>query len=99
MKCPIDGATLAMAERHGVEIDYCPECRGIWLDRGELDRIIEAAAPGDGPRGGGRDHDDRPRHDEHEQRDRDDDSSHRRGEPKRKSRFSMLSDMLGGAED
>ena len=41
MKCPIDGTTLVMAERHGVEIDYCPECRGVWLDRGELDKIIE----------------------------------------------------------
>lgn len=44
MKCPIDGATLIMSERHGVEIDYCPECRGVWLDRGELDKIIEQAA-------------------------------------------------------
>ena len=33
-----------MAEKHGVEIDYCPECRGIWLDRGELDKIIERAS-------------------------------------------------------
>lgn len=41
MKCPVDGATLVMAERSGVEIDYCPECRGVWLDRGELDKIIE----------------------------------------------------------
>ena len=44
MKCPVCGATLLMSERHGVEIDYCPECRGIWLDRGELDKIIERAA-------------------------------------------------------
>ena len=44
MKCPIDGETLIMSERHGVEIDYCPKCRGVWLDRGELDKIIEAAA-------------------------------------------------------
>jgi Zn-finger nucleic acid-binding protein len=34
MKCPVDGATLVMADRQGVEIDYCPECRGVWLDRG-----------------------------------------------------------------
>lgn len=40
MKCPIDGTTLLIADRHGVEIDYCPECRGVWLDRGELDKII-----------------------------------------------------------
>ena len=41
MKCPVDGATLVIADRNGVEIDYCPECRGVWLDRGELDKIIE----------------------------------------------------------
>jgi Zn-finger nucleic acid-binding protein len=45
MKCPVDGAQLVMTERSGVEIDYCPECRGVWLDRGELDKIIERAAP------------------------------------------------------
>ena len=42
MKCPVcTGVDLKMAERQGVEIDYCPECRGVWLDRGELDKIIE----------------------------------------------------------
>lgn len=41
MKCPIDGAELVMTDRSGVEIDYCPQCRGVWLDRGELDKIIE----------------------------------------------------------
>ncbi len=41
MKCPIDGSDLVMTERQGIEIDYCPKCRGIWLDRGELDKIIE----------------------------------------------------------
>jgi Zn-finger nucleic acid-binding protein len=41
MKCPVDGADLMMTERQGVEIDYCPKCRGVWLDRGELDKIIE----------------------------------------------------------
>jgi len=43
MKCPTDNATLIMSERHGIEIDYCPECRGVWLDRGELDKIIDRA--------------------------------------------------------
>ena len=43
MKCPTDSATLVMSERGGVEIDYCPECRGVWLDRGELDKIIDRA--------------------------------------------------------
>lgn len=46
MKCPVCATVnLVMSERQGVEIDYCPECRGVWLDRGELDKIIERAAP------------------------------------------------------
>lgn len=48
MKCPVDDETLLMTQRDGVEIDYCPKCRGVWLDRGELDKIIEksiGAAP------------------------------------------------------
>jgi Zn-finger nucleic acid-binding protein len=45
MHCPIDGSQLVMTERSGVEIDYCPQCRGVWLDRGELDKIIERSAP------------------------------------------------------
>lgn len=44
MKCPNDDTTLVMTERNGVEIDYCPECRGVWLDRGELDKIIERSS-------------------------------------------------------
>lgn len=44
MKCPIDGSDLVMSERQGIEIDYCPQCRGVWLDRGELDKIIERSA-------------------------------------------------------
>lgn len=42
MKCPVcTSVNLVMSERQGIEIDYCPECRGVWLDRGELDKIIE----------------------------------------------------------
>ena len=41
MKCPNCDETLVMTERQGVEIDYCPKCRGVWLDKGELDKIIE----------------------------------------------------------
>ena len=44
MKCPIDNVDLVMSERQGVEIDYCPSCRGVWLDRGELDKLIERSA-------------------------------------------------------
>lgn len=45
MKCPIDDSELVMTDRQGIEIDYCPKCRGVWLDRGELDKIIERTAP------------------------------------------------------
>lgn len=44
MKCPIDSSNLVMTERSGIEIDYCPECRGVWLDRGELDKILDRAS-------------------------------------------------------
>lgn len=44
MKCPICEVDLVMSDRQGIEIDYCPKCRGIWLDRGELDKIIEKSA-------------------------------------------------------
>lgn len=44
MDCPVDGTTLQMTDRSGVEIDYCPQCRGVWLDRGELDKIIERSS-------------------------------------------------------
>lgn len=45
MKCPVcPDATLLMTDRQGVEIDYCPTCRGVWLDRGELDKLIELSA-------------------------------------------------------
>ncbi len=84
MDCPIDGTVLKMAERHGVEIDYCPECRGTWLDRGELDRIIEREIQAES---GGHTHDD-PGHFEGAK------------QPKKKSRFSFVTDLLaGGGED
>jgi uncharacterized protein len=54
MQCPHDQTVLQMTERQGIEIDYCPSCRGVWLDRGELDKIIDRAsapAPSAAPRG------------------------------------------------
>lgn len=45
MKCPhCTETTLVMTERQGIEIDYCPSCRGVWLDRGELDKLIERSS-------------------------------------------------------
>lgn len=61
MQCPICQVDLLMSEKQGIEIDYCPKCRGIWLDRGELEKIIEKSSsesppqsPGNfgSPRGG-----------------------------------------------
>jgi Zn-finger nucleic acid-binding protein len=49
MPCPVCKVPLVMSERQGVEIDYCPQCRGVWLDRGELDKIIERAAADSAP--------------------------------------------------
>jgi uncharacterized protein len=60
MLCPAcKSESLTMAERSGIEIDYCPKCRGVWLDRGELDKIIERASPpaNTGSRERDRDHD------------------------------------------
>lgn len=65
MKCPhCPTTTLVMTDRQGIEIDYCPDCRGVWLDRGELDKLIERAnnnSPSSGgtpPRTSRRDDDD-----------------------------------------
>ena len=49
MLCPACKVDLVMSERQNVEIDYCPKCRGVWLDRGELDKIIERVAAQDTP--------------------------------------------------
>ena len=49
MPCPVCKVPLVMSERQGVEIDYCPQCRGVWLDRGELDKIIERSSVQEAP--------------------------------------------------
>lgn len=90
MQCPIDGTTLSMTERQGIEIDYCPECRGVWLDRGELDKLIERAAASSG--GGDRyERDERPRQDyDDRRRDEHDDWKHK----KRKKRSGFLGELF-----
>lgn len=51
MQCPVcPDATLLMSDRQGVEIDYCPKCRGVWLDRGELDKLIQLSGAQEAPR-------------------------------------------------
>lgn len=82
MNCPLDNTTLAMVERQGVEFVYCPTCRGVWLDRGELDKIIERA-----------NHEaesgiaDAPRHEDHER-------AGYSGKPHKKRRGSFLGEMF-----
>ena len=49
MNCPTCNVPLTMSDRQGVEIDYCPQCRGVWLDRGEIDKIIEREVAAYGP--------------------------------------------------
>lgn len=96
MKCPVDDTTLMMSNREGIEIDYCPQCRGVWLDRGELDKIVERSAPATAPqsRGGyerdshGSDHD-RNRSSGHGY----DNGSH--GRQKKRGRESWLGDLFG----
>jgi Zn-finger nucleic acid-binding protein len=65
MKCPIDDTDLVMADRQGIEIDYCPKCRGVWLDRGELDKIIERSAAEQPPQYAERRREPRYRDDDH----------------------------------
>ena len=93
MKCPVDGATLQMSERQGVEIDYCPDCRGVWLDRGELDKIITRSDDDVD----GRD-DDRDRDRYQKEREHRPDSGHYNKPKKKKSFFSEIMEGFGGAD-
>lgn len=84
MKCPIDTAVdLVIAERRGIEIDYCPTCRGVWLDRGELDKIISQDARVD---------DDRDVRDVRDSRHDRDDSG--KGKRSRRRKESFLGDLF-----
>jgi Zn-finger nucleic acid-binding protein len=74
-----------MSDRQGIEIDYCPQCRGVWLDRGELDKIIERSATYDaGPAP-------EPRREERRERD-----ERRPEEPKKKKKSSFFTDLIEG---
>lgn len=108
MNCPIDSTELLITDRQGIEIDYCPKCRGVWLDRGELDKLIErvaVAAPAAPAPAAGRADPDRydrsapplpdPRRDYRPRHDDDDDGYDRRGrdgDPRR--RRSFLDDIF-----
>lgn len=82
MKCPrCSNVTLLISEKQSVEIDYCPECRGIWLDRGELEKIIERSGLPQNAIRDDRYDSRRPKYDDdhHDKYDDDDDDDHRRG--------------------
>ncbi len=90
MECPTCRETLQISERQGIEIDYCPKCRGIWLDRGELDKLIERSISQELSAKRHRDSDsDYPRNTMNE---RFSDADYRDGKPKKKE--SWLSRML-----
>jgi uncharacterized protein len=108
MKCPVCDVPLSISSREGVEIDFCPQCRGVWLDRGELDKVIERASAAMATAGPAPDYDrgyddrrryddDRRRYDDRDHRDYDDrrrygDDDHRYG--KKRKRRGFLEDLF-----
>lgn len=93
MRCPVDETTLAMSDRNGIEIDYCPQCRGVWLDRGELDKIIDRsvgqAPPAPAPQAP------RPQYDRYDDdRRRQDQYGQGQGHYKKKRKESWLSEIF-----
>lgn len=108
MQCPIDGEMLVMADRNGVEIDYCPRCRGVWLDRGELDKIIDRSnATVSERRLGGHEDDRRPSdaYDHHRSEDYGHSHSNEQRhydnskDEKKRRRGTFLEDIFGGLGD
>jgi len=95
MKCPIDDAVLVISDRNQIEIDYCPTCRGVWLDRGELDKIIEKSEQVQQPnRNSDRAQSSYNRDDDRkEYRDRDYNNNENKY-PRKKKRESFLGDMF-----
>lgn len=100
MKCPVCDVTLSISSREGVEIDFCPQCRGVWLDRGELDKVIERAAaslaPSAAPGGREPSYDRPPRYDDDrrpERRDYDDRGGYD-DRYRKKKRRSFLDDLF-----
>ena len=104
MNCPVCNVPLTMAERQGVEIDYCQRCRGVWLDRGELDKIIERSDANYSAAGQNfveNRHESRDKYDErrYEERDRYQNEHHNSFHPhqshkKHKKRESFLSELF-----
>jgi uncharacterized protein len=98
MQCPVCRIELKIADRQGVEVDYCPQCRGVWLDRGELDKIIDRSDNGGSPA--------REEYRSEPQRGYDSHDHHKDGhdnrggyQEKKKERGGFLGDILGGFGD
>ena len=100
MNCPVCKTDLKIADRQGIEVDYCPQCRGVWLDRGELDKIIDRAL---GEIGGGQsqpasrvhlDGDGDDDHRDHDHDDHDDNDQRYRGQHKSRRRKSLLGELF-----
>ena len=99
MQCPICNVDLVMSERQGVEIDYCPKCRGVWLDRGELDKIIERSGSGSTPgmnigyqqKYGRSSHED---YDKNDYQQKNEHNSNRDVYPKKRKKESFLADIF-----
>ncbi len=94
MNCPVcNTVSLVMSERQGIEIDYCPQCRGVWLDRGELDKMIERSVQGSStgqrPDYESRDYSNQQQRSSHDYRE-----PHREGHYKKKKREGFLSDLF-----
>ncbi|HEX7334820.1 MAG TPA: zf-TFIIB domain-containing protein [Pyrinomonadaceae bacterium] len=84
MNCPVcNTVSLTMSERQGIEIDYCPQCRGVWLDRGELDKIIDRSVDASGGQRG-----------DYESRDYSKHREPHREKPYKKKREGFLSDLF-----
>ena len=98
MNCPVDNEILQMTERSGVEVDYCPRCRGVWLDRGELDKILERAEREIPVAMTGRPGDDYDREDDR-RRDYDDERRDSYGRPYKRKKKSFLSEMFEFGDD
>jgi Zn-finger nucleic acid-binding protein len=97
MKCPVcSGTDLLMTERQGVEIDSCPGCRGVWLDRGELDKIIERANAESAASSASRTTREDDGRDERRESDHDHRGSSGRDASSKKKKGGFLGDILGG---
>jgi len=114
MNCPVCDAKLRAVDRMGIEIDICPDCKGVWLDRGEIEKLIEISLQGGapshevqqpGPRRENvssddhREHRERDDHDDHDRRDPGRDIDSKTGRPRKKESFlGNIFDAFGGGD-